>query len=513
MRSIGAAIAAIALAIAGGHARASTVLPLGEAQLTADAERIAVAQVTDVQTRWSSDRTRLETVVTLASDDGAVLTVVQPGGSLGNVRQVVVGMPSYRVGERARFYLRRNLDGETWRVYGWSQGKWSEHVVDGVARYVPGPRVDEVAFTTNGMVWPPSRMPVPYKIHDAGSDDLTPVEVRAAIDAAFATWQDVPCASLTFTYAGGTELGVAIDGENVILFVESGWIYGPESAGATALTIIDGAQTADVAMNGEHFRWAIGPSGALVANRTFDLQGVLTHELGHFSGLSHTMSAHDTMYYSWTPWRNQRTLSLDDKRGLCSIYRVAGDECTAAGGCPAGDACVATPDGRLCEHPADPIGASCNYDHVECADFCLFTAVDLSTGYCSKFCDTNADCPLTHHCDAASAGSMPVKVCFAGAQPPPPVDASTQECVLDEACPAGQYCTSMGDCTLDCRVASDCGPTALCDPRGRCQAADGDDAGGCCDAGGTGPTAALVPIAMVAMWVRRRVRRRPSRRL
>ena len=171
--------------------------------------------------------------------------------------------------------------------------------------------------------------------------------------------------------------------------------------------------------------------GSLVASDTFDLQGVLTHELGHFSGLGHTMSAHDTMYYTWTPWRNQRTPSLDDKLGLCSIYPVAGDECSGAStGCAAGDTCTATASGRLCEHPADPIGAPCNYDNVECANFCLFTSADLSTGYCSKFCDTNAECPLTHHCGPAMAGTMPVNVCFAGAQPLP-IDAAP-ECLVEE---------------------------------------------------------------------------------
>jgi len=505
-RATVSAIVAMAATAAVTAAEASVVRTLSPEQLAAGAERVVVGEVRELASRWSVDGTRVETVVTVATDDGDAITIVQPGGVVGGVQQIILGMPSYRVGERARFFVRHNRDGASWRVYGWSQGKWPELVVAGAPIYLPGRRPDTAAFATNGMVWPAAGMPVPYLLNNAGSDDLAAADVASAVAAAFATWQDVPCAAITYAFAGMTDLQVAVDGENVILFVETGWIYGSEAAGATALTIADGAQTADVAMNGENFHWAIGPAGALVASDTFDLQGVLTHELGHFSGLGHTMSAHDTMYYSWTPWRNQRTPSLDDKLGLCAIYPTAGDECSGAStGCAAGDTCTTTGSGRLCEHPADVIGASCNYDRVECADFCLFTAADLSTGYCSRFCDTNADCPLTHHCDVASAGTTAVKVCFAGAQPPP-VDAAPG-CASDEACPGGEYCTSMGTCNLDCRTATDCGPTSICDPHGRCLPSDGNDAGGCCGTSRDGRGSATASaFLLLAFCIRRRRR-------
>lgn len=495
--------AALVVALAAAPAAASVVTPLSPDELARGADRVTAATVTDIAARWTVDGRNLETVVTLAADDGAPLTIVQPGGDLGRVRQEIVGMPRYRVGERARFHLRRHRDGASWRVYGWAQGKWDQRQLAGVPVFLPGPRPDPLAFTTNGMVWPDARMPVPYLIHRAGSDDLPLTDVTAAIHAAFATWQDVPCSRLTFADAGPTDLGVAVDGQNAVLFIESGWIYGEEAAGATALSIIDGAQTADVAMNGEHFRWAIGPSGALAATGTFDLQAVLTHELGHFSGLGHTMSAHDTMYYSWTPWAGQRTPSLDDKLGLCSIYPTTGDECVVGGaGCPADAICTASAAGALCERPSDPIGASCNYDRVECDAFCLFTSTSLATGYCSRFCDGDADCPATHHCAPASAGTMPVRVCFAGAPPASPDAAGT--CAADDQCPDGEHCSTAGACTFTCRLDDDCGPSATCDPRGRCQAGAPTDAG--CGCGGGGPSSAGVAALLLAAatWRRRR---------
>lgn len=513
-RRPGLASAVLAL-VALGHAPmadGSTVRRLSPAALADGADLVVTARVASVTSRWAADRRGLETVVELEPDDPArpALTIVQPGGELGGARQLVVGMPTYQVGERARFHLRANPDGATWRVYGWSQGVWPELVIAGARLYLPGtaptPPADAVAaFTTNGMVWPEAAMPVPYLVHQAGSDDLSFAEVEAAIAAAFAAWQAVPCSRLRFTHAGTTDLGVAVDGQNVILFIEDGWIYGREAAGATSLWILDGEQTADVAMNGQHYRWAIGPPGSAFTAGTLDLQGVLTHELGHFSGLGHTSSAHDTMYYSWTPWPGQRTPSRDDKLGLCSLYPQAGDECTPPStGCADGETCEPTAAGRLCDSPADPIGAACNHDRIECADFCLFTAADLSNGYCSRFCADDRDCPLTHHCDEASAGSDTVKVCFAGAQPPPP-DAAV-ECVDDEGCPTGEYCSTMGACTLACRSDDDCAGAAACDDRGRCQPGG---AGGCC--GASPPGASLGLGGLVAALLARRRRRAPAR--
>ncbi len=493
-------------------ARASIIRPLGPAELAAGAERIVDGEVTAVAARWRPDHTGLETVVTIRPDAPltAPVTIIQPGGTLGYAVQIIVGMPSYQVGERARFFLRRNDHGPGERVYGWWQGKWPGAQVGSAMVYVPPAQAPAPYFTTNGMVWPAAVMPVTYRINTAGSADLPLADVRAAVRAGFAAWQDVPCASLTFQEGADTTLGTAVDGENVVLFLEAGWPYGREAAGATSISPIPGMQTADIAMNGEHYTWVVAPSGALAASGTFDLQAVLTHEIGHFSGLSHTMSSHDTMYVSWTPWGGQRTLSADDKAGLCSIYPVAGDECDPAP-CPDGQACQTTAAGRLCDSTADPIGATCHYDHIECEDFCLFTAADLSTGYCSRFCDDDRDCPLTHHCDLASAGTQTVKVCFAGAQVVP--DAAPPDCVADPDCPAGEYCAAAGSCTLDCRAALDCPGGAPCDERGRCGApADGDGGGGCgCGAAAPASAGPVLGLLALVLGRGRRRGRRPRR--
>jgi hypothetical protein len=495
---------ALAVVLAAAPARGSTVMPLSPAQLAAGADRVVEATVVARSVSWNKQHTGFETHATLAVTrslqglDEPMLEVVVPGGELGDARQIVIGMPSVGLGERARWFLKSRGDG-TFRVYGWAQGKWPVHVANGVETFASAPveaehdpRVAE--FTTNGMVWPANKVPVQYLINSTGSDDLALSDVTAAVDAAFATWQAVPCASIAYQDAGTTTLRDAVDGINVILFTESGWTYGAEAAAATSVYIIPGMQTADINVNGQDWTWAVGPPGSAINNHTLDLQAVLTHETGHFSGLNHTMRAYDTMYYSWKPWQDQRHLSIDDKQGLCSIYPTTGDECPPA--CAANETCTSYASGTLCTGMPDPVGTPCNFDHVACDSFCLFTALDLSSGYCSRFCTTNQDCPLTHHCGAASAGSQQVMVCLLGAQP------IQNPCNVDTDCATGQYCNGTS-CTFDCRADTDCASGAACDDRGRCTMVPVTAGGGGCQS--TRAPGLLVLLALLL------TRRRGSR--
>jgi hypothetical protein len=457
-------------------AAASTIRALSDAELY-EAERVVDGTVIATHARWNATHTGLETVVTIAIDGvvrgaaSATVELVVPGGTLDGARHVFLGAPSVTLGERARWFLRDRGDGQL-GVYGWSQGK----VLLAPAK--------TAYFSTNGMRWPTST--VTYSVNQIGSDDLPMADVIGAIDAAFAAWR-VPCSALVFENAGMTNRRLATDAHNVMLFIEEGWVYGKEAAAATSLWIIDGEQTADIAVNGQHFTWAIGPSNSAYAT-TLDLQAVMTHEIGHFIGLGHSERAFDTMYYSWKPWQGQRTLSIDDKLGVCDLYPAQGDEC---GSCPASETCTQYARGRLCEGAPDPIGTPCNAERVECGAFCLFTAVDLSSGYCSRFCTDDGDCPLTHHCADASAGQSTVRVCFDGPQMPqqPPY-----ECVADASCPIGQHCdVARGTCTFECRVDSDCA-TRDCDDRGVCVGPIETGSGGGCNGGG-GSIVVLIALA------------------
>jgi hypothetical protein len=497
---------ALALAVAAAPAAASTVRELSPGQLAAGADCVVEASVVARTVTWNPAHTGFETHATLAvtatllGANEPLVEVVVPGGEMGDARHVVIGMPAITLGERARWFLAMRGDG-TFRVYGWAQGKWPAQMIAGIETFAPAPLAAERAgglaeFTTNGMVWPAAKIPVQYYINMTGSDDLTLPQVTTAVDAAFATWQAVPCSSLAFQDAGGTTLGEAIDGTNVILFTETGWAYGAEAAAATSIYIIPGMQTADINVNGQDWTWAVAPPGSAIDANTLDLQAVLTHETGHFSGLNHTMRAYDTMYYSWKPWQDQRHLSVDDKQGLCSIYPKMGNECPPACTWP-GETCQTYSLGALCTGQPDPVGAPCNYDHVACDGFCLFTALNLSSGYCSKFCTSNADCPLTHHCALPTSGTT-MMVCLLGPQP------IQNPCKVDTDCPTGQYCNGTS-CTFDCRTAADCGANMTCDDRGQCAAVSAGG-GGCQST----PSPGWFALALIALATRRRGSRAAS---
>jgi len=287
---------------------------------------------------------------------------------------------------------------------------------------------------------------------------------------------------------------------NVILWIEDEeeWVYGEEAAAATSAWLpIPEQPTADIAFNGVHFEWAIAPDGSL-APETLDIQGIATHEIGHLSGLADTTYGPATMYFAWRPWPSQRTLDVDDERGICSVYPQEADECAAAAECASDETCEPYELGTLCTMAPDPIGAPCNHDRVECEEFCLFMAVDLSVGYCSRFCDGDEECPATHHCGPVSAGTETEHACLWGSPPDAGVDADADtdadaeqeapdgdagvELDADRAadgeasglpcdgpsdCPDGQHCGEAGLCTLDCRTDPDC-PAGRCTADGRC---------------------------------------------
>ena len=185
--------------------------------------------------------------------------------------------------------------------------------------------------------WSPSRAEagIPFAVN-AGSFPFAEADVVRIAQKGFNDWAAVPSAFITFKDEGTTRIFASpSDRRNAIVYDETGSIINaPEGTGVIAIArlnwnpagqIVD----ADIIFNGRDFTFSIDDN-TTPENRV-DLQGVMTHEIGHLLGLDHsplvgTPSTRPTMYPYNTPEapRQERSLEPDDHAGITAIYPVEG---------------------------------------------------------------------------------------------------------------------------------------------------------------------------------------------
>jgi len=125
LRSVALCLAAL---LVPSLAAGSLVQALNLAELTAQAERIVVAQVVSAESEWDSSHRNIHTRIEIKVEEawkGSVapdqhLVIVQPGGTVDDIEMRVHGMPSFASGEKAVLFLAGQ---GTPRVVGMSQGK------------------------------------------------------------------------------------------------------------------------------------------------------------------------------------------------------------------------------------------------------------------------------------------------------------------------------------------------------------------------------------------------------
>ncbi len=281
-----------------------------------------------------------------------------------------------------------------------------------------------LAFTTNGHQW--AGLPVKVALNPEGCPVLADGStIEDVLLAAMAEWASVTCSKAAFEYVGETTATWAADDLNTIFCVPQGqdWNFSVGAAGATLWipSGMDGVQEVDLALNATELTWKKGGGNALEAN-VIDPQAVLTHEMGHWLGLSHSADPFATMYYAMLPFGIQATLEADDRTGVCTLYPDEGSECINDQDCGVEAQCI-HPEGLtagLCQsHHAAP-GAPCNKDQIDCADMCwvsltectqicLFLDLNYTLGYCTPLCgEGKADCPEGFTCTLAGGN---VEVC------------------------------------------------------------------------------------------------------
>jgi hypothetical protein len=195
---------------------------------------------------------------------------------------------------------------------------------------------------------------------DAQADGSKTLGIDAAtvtdvVGRAFAPWLAADCGTGTPSMAVGTYGPVSCDepenpdpknshqynrttekGANVVMFRDDVWPY-PGSTDAYALTTVTfdpnsgRIYDADIEINSADFDIAVDSD-------TYDLQSILTHEVGHFLGMAHAASADlkSTMRQRWIgTGQDLRILSDDDSAGICDAYppeRSAPKDCEPLNG-------------------------------------------------------------------------------------------------------------------------------------------------------------------------------------
>ncbi|MGB8295447.1 MAG: hypothetical protein WCG85_08465 [Polyangia bacterium] len=130
MRLLRGVTLCLAILLVPSLAAGSLVQALDLSELTAQAERIVVAQVVSSRSDWDSSHRTIHTRIEVKVEEawkGAVapgerIVIVQPGGSVGNIEMRVHGMPGFALGEKAVLFLAGQAAA---RVVGMSQGKRS----------------------------------------------------------------------------------------------------------------------------------------------------------------------------------------------------------------------------------------------------------------------------------------------------------------------------------------------------------------------------------------------------
>ena len=180
-----------------------------------------------------------------------------------------------------------------------------------------------------------TQMPVRYFVSTASVPGVTSTEFQGAVARAFATWQAVPTASITYQFAGVTAAAPGSDDGSSVL----GFLSRPDLDRVLARTsfLVDSSTGAliesDIFFNSA-FPWSVAAAGE---TGRYDLESIALHEIGHFSGLGHSalgetelvssggrrvLSAEAVMFpIAFAAGSiSARTLKADDIAGISDLY-------------------------------------------------------------------------------------------------------------------------------------------------------------------------------------------------
>jgi hypothetical protein len=184
----------------------------------------------------------------------------------------------------------------------------------------------------------PSRE-VTFRLPARLPEGLSQQEVQAAVEAALGVWSKG--SGLTLRWEPGDPAAVpgyrtASGHHNDIFFVED-W---NRDAGAIAQTVLsvdlvsNQIRDADILFNLAEYEFRALAPGHSAGGPYCDFQEVLTHEIGHALGLSHSQVPEAVMYGQGLRGdTSKRALADDDVQGVQALYAAATDEADGGVGC------------------------------------------------------------------------------------------------------------------------------------------------------------------------------------
>jgi hypothetical protein len=217
---------------------------------------------------------------------------------------------------------------------------------DDIWQTVPDPECtrDDFGCQLEGppLFWPATCISFTVQKDGSVSDGIDFELAGSVIERAFVTWQEADCSgappSLVVKNLGAVscakrEYNATQPNANIFMFRDREWPHKNALTTIAFTTLSYNTETgeiynADVEVNSFQHELTVSDEPGTVAT---DLLAVMTHEVGHFLGLSHTRERTATMWWDYTTGQTeQRTLEADDVDGICEIYppgRKVGTSC------------------------------------------------------------------------------------------------------------------------------------------------------------------------------------------
>ena len=204
--------------------------------------------------------------------------------------------------------------------------------------------VDEQGCAVFGesLFWPDACVTYAVQLRGSSLRGISAYDTDQAMQGAFMAWLGSECPGGGQPSLGVIPLGGALctkaeynppeqgrplaPNANLVIFRDEDWPHPNERyvIARTAITfdVITGAIfDADIEINSFRNEFSTGDDQS-----SNDLQGVLTHEVGHFLGLDHSLVENATMFADYALSNlGTRTLASDDRAGICSIYAPAAE--------------------------------------------------------------------------------------------------------------------------------------------------------------------------------------------